>query len=165
MEHKIVFAGPSGSGKTTAIATVCGKAGEGAADGAQPSANLGYGVLDLGGGECLHLYSTSGEQRFDDILTRDAIGLILLLDNTRPDPIAEMRQSLRNHEKFIRQTKVAIGVTHFDAKETPSIDEFARAFYKTGFRAPVFQVDARQRADIVVLLQALLFLLDPAMTV
>lgn len=166
MEHKIIFTGPAGSGKTTAINTVCGKTGLGpelSAGGPQTAGGLDYGVLDLGGGESLHLYTTSGQQGFDDILTRDAIGLILLVDNSAQNPVEEMRRYLRSYEKFIRQTKVAIGVTHMDQSDTPRIDEYSRVFYNTEFRAPVFQVDARERADIVVLIQTLLYLLDPAL--
>jgi uncharacterized protein len=162
VEHKIILSGVAGSGKTAAIAAVCDLPAPVPSATGQAALPLDYGVLDLGLKESLHLYATSGQPRLDDILTRDGIGLILLVDNSRPNPFEDMWEYLRAHEKFIRQTKVVIGVTHTDVKDTPRIDEYGHQFYNAGFRAPVFEVDARQRTDIVVLIQTLLYLLDPA---
>ena len=50
---------------------------------------MDYGMIRVGPGEKVHLYGTPGQERFDfmwEILTKGGIGLVLLLDNTRPAP-------------------------------------------------------------------------------
>ena len=51
---------------------------------------MDYGLIQLDENTKIHLYGTPGQERFDfmwDILSQGSMGLILLLDNTRGNPL------------------------------------------------------------------------------
>lgn len=98
-----------------------------------------------------------------DILSTGGIGLILLLDNTRADPFQDMRFFLEAFKNFIEQTKVVIGVTQMDLSPNPTIEDYHQQLHGMGKNCPVFEVDARVRKDMTILLQALLYSLDPGL--
>ncbi|MDO8845278.1 ATP/GTP-binding protein [Methylicorpusculum sp.] len=127
---------------------------------------MDYGLIHLAGGEKIHLYGTPGQERFDfmwDILVTGGIGLILLLDNTRSDPFQDMKFFLDAFDKFIGETGVAIGVTQMDISATPTIDDYHLQLKVLGITPPVFAVDARVKNDVSLLVQSLLFTLDPGL--
>jgi signal recognition particle receptor subunit beta len=173
--YKIIFTGPVGAGKTTAIASISDlppvTTDEAATDmtlrrKSATTVALDYGVMRLEGGERLHLYGTPGQERFDfmwDILTEGGIGLVLLLDNTRDDPFRDLRFFLDAFKGFIDSTSVAIGVTQMDLSPTPHLEEYHEQLKGSGLKPPLFAVDARQRDDVSLLVQALLFSLDPVL--
>jgi signal recognition particle receptor subunit beta len=174
-QYKIIFTGPVGAGKTTAINAISDvppvKTDAAASDmtknrKASTTVAMDYGVMNLADGEKIHLYGTPGQERFDfmwDILTNGGIGLILLLDNTRADPFQDMRFFLDAFGKFINDTSVAIGVTQMDLSSKPTIDDYHSQLQGFGLKPPVFAVDAREKNDISLLVQALLFSLDPGL--
>ncbi|MDT4291477.1 ATP/GTP-binding protein [Methylomonas sp. MO1] len=174
-QYKIIFTGPVGAGKTTAINAISDvppvKTDAAASDmtknrKASTTVAMDYGVMNLAGGEKIHLYGTPGQERFDfmwDILTNGGIGLILLLDNTRADPFQDMRFFLDAFGKFINDTSVAIGVTQMDLSSTPSIEDYHVQLQGVGLKPPVFAVDAREKNDVSLLVQALLYSLDPGL--
>lgn len=174
-QYKIIFTGPVGAGKTTAINAISDvppvKTDAAASDmtknrKASTTVAMDYGVMNLAGGEKIHLYGTPGQERFDfmwDILTNGGIGLILLLDNTRADPFQDMRFFLDAFGQFINDTSVAIGVTQMDLSSTPSIEDYHAQLQGVGLKPPVFAVDAREKNDVSLLVQALLYSLDPGL--
>lgn len=171
--YKIIFTGPVGAGKTTAIGSLSDipviTTDEQASDMTQnrketTTVAMDYGLMKLDGGERIHLYGTPGQERFDfmwEILTQGGIGLILLLDNTRADPFQDMRFFLNSFDGFIKQTKLAIGVTRMDLVDGPVLAQYHAELKKLGINPPLFEVDARKRIDIVQLVEALLYSLDP----
>lgn len=171
--YKIIFTGPVGAGKTTAIGSLSDipvvTTDEQASDMTQnrkekTTVAMDYGLMKLEGGERIHLYGTPGQERFDfmwEILTQGGIGLILLLDNTRADPFQDMRFFLNSFDDFIKRTKLAIGVTRMDLADGPVLDQYHAELKKLGINPPLFEVDARKRIDIVQLVEALLYSLDP----
>ncbi|MBD9356611.1 GTP-binding protein [Methylomonas albis] len=174
-QYKIIFTGPVGAGKTTAINAISDvppvKTDAAASDmtknrKASTTVAMDYGVMNLAGGEKIHLYGTPGQERFDfmwDILTNGGIGLILLLDNTRADPFLDMKFFLDAFGKFIDDTTVAIGVTQMDLSTKPSIEDYHAHLQGFGLKPPVFAVDAREKNDVSLLVQALLYSLDPGL--
>ena len=102
MEHKIIFTGPVGAGKTTAISSISDipvvKTEASASDEvmlrkSNTTVAMDYGILNLDEGAKIHLYGTPGQERFSfmwDILTIGGVGLILMLDNARKDPLGDM---------------------------------------------------------------------------
>ncbi len=174
-DHKIIFTGPVGAGKTTAIASISDiepiRTDENASDMTQKRKSnttvaMDYGMIRLGPKEKVHLYGTPGQERFDfmwDILTKGGIGLVLLLDNTRPTPFEDMRFYIKAFKEFIEGTRLVIGVTQMDARATPTIDEYVRQLAELDVSAPIFEVDARQRADVSTLIEALLLQIDPTL--
>lgn len=174
-QYKIIFTGPVGAGKTTAINSISDlppiKTDAAASDmtkskKAATTVAMDYGVMNLPGGEKLHLYGTPGQERFDfmwDILVTGGIGLVLLLDNTRADPFVDMKFFLDAFDKFIGDTAVAIGVTQMDVSAKPTIDDYQIQLGGMGLKLPVFAVDARVRNDVSILIQSLLYSLDPGL--
>jgi len=175
--YKLIFTGPVGAGKTTAIRSISDMppvtTDALATDMTQniketTTVAMDYGSMQLEGGECLHLYGTPGQERFNfmwDILTKGGIGLILLLDNTRSDPFQDMHFFLNAFRAFIDSTHLAIGITQTDRCSTPRIEQYHKELKPTGLKVPVFEVDARQRGDVVVLVEALLFSRAPDLKV
>lgn len=174
-DHKIIFTGPVGAGKTTAIASISDiepiRTDEHASDMTQKRKSattvaMDYGMIRLGPKEKVHLYGTPGQERFDfmwDILTKGGIGLVLLLDNTRPTPFEDMRFYIKAFKEFIDGTRLVIGVTQMDARPTPTIDEYVRQLAELDVSAPIFEIDARQRTDVSTLIEALLLQIDPTL--
>lgn len=174
-QYKIIFTGPVGAGKTTAISSISDtpplKTDAAASDmtknrKSSTTVAMDYGVMNLEGGEKVHLYGTPGQERFDfmwDILTAGGIGLILLLDNTRADPFQDMRFFLEAFDKFIGSTAVAIGVTQMDVSNKPTIADYHQQLQAMSLKPPVFAVDAREYNDVSLLVQALLYSLDPGL--
>ena len=174
-QYKIIFTGPVGAGKTTAIHSISDvapiKTDASASDmtksrKASTTVAMDYGIMNLAGGEKLHLYGTPGQERFDfmwDILTTGGIGLILLLDNSRADPFQDMRFFLNTFDKFIADTSVAIGVTQMDLSKKPAIADYHNQLHTLGLKPPVFAVDAREKSDVSLLVQSLLYSLDPGL--
>lgn len=174
-QYKIIFTGPVGAGKTTAINSISDiapiKTDASASDmtktrKSSTTVALDYGVMNLPDGEKLHLYGTPGQERFDfmwDILINGGIGLVLLLDNTRVDPFVDMKFFLDTFDKFIVDTAVAIGVTQMDISDKPTIDDYQVHLQSHGLKFPIFSVDAREKSDVSLLIQALLYSLDPGL--
>jgi len=173
--HKIIFTGPVGSGKTTAIASMSDvdivSTNEQATDmtkeiKASTTVAMDYGIMKLTGDERLHLYGTPGQERFNfmwDILVKGGIGLVLLINNNRPDPFKDMRFFLDSFSEFISHSRVAIGVTRMDEAMRPRIKDYHKELRDHEKKFPVFEVDARERADISLLIEALLYSLDPGL--
>lgn len=171
--YKIIFTGPVGAGKTTAIESISDiapiKTDASASDMTKTKKSsttvaMDYGIMNLTGGEKIHLYGTPGQERFDfmwDILTTGGIGLILLLDNTRADPFQDMKFFLDSFQQFIAETNVAIGVTQMDLSNKPTINDYHSQLRAMGIKPPVFSVDARVKNDVSLLVQSLLYSLDP----
>ena len=174
-QYKIIFTGPVGAGKTTAIESISDvppiKTDASASDmtksrKAATTVAMDYGIMNLDGGEKIHLYGTPGQERFDfmwDILVNGGIGLILLLDNTRADPFKDMRFFLDSFKKFIAETNVAIGVTQMDISSKPTIADYHAQFQILNLKPPIFAVDARVKNDVSLLVQSLLYSLDPGL--
>lgn len=173
--YKIIFTGPVGAGKTTAIASISDiepfQTEEFASDEtkkmkANTTVALDYGLIKLEDGECIHLYGTPGQERFDfmwDILTEGGIGLILLLNNNNPDPVKDLEFYLNAFKDFISETSIAIGVTRMDDQPRPNLDDYHKVLEKHQLICPVFEVDARNAKDIIMLTMALLYSLDPGL--
>lgn len=173
MEHKIIFAGPVGAGKTTAINTISdipvvqteAKASdEVALRKANTTVAMDYGTMNLDGGAKIHLYGTPGQERFSfmwEILTLGGLGLVLLIDNAREDPLADLEFYLKAFSRFIGKSALVIGVTRMDDKPRPGLYSFHTKLKELGVQAPVFEVDTREREDVKVMLMGLLAKLDP----
>lgn len=177
MENKIVFAGPVGSGKTTAIGSVSdilvvGTEAKASDEVAQRKTSttvaMDYGILNLDGGQKVHLYGTPGQDRFDfmwEILGEGAMGFVILIDSARPDPLADLEVYLKAFSKSITKCGDAavIGVTRTELNpEVDLLDLFNERLSALKLNIPVFEVDGRKREDVKQMLLALLTLLDPS---
>lgn len=173
-EYKIIITGPMGAGKTTAIAAVSeipvvstDVANTAKKDSAKATTTVAmdYGELSLGEGDTLRLYGTPGQKRFDfmwKILAKGALGLIVLVDNARPDPVSDLDMYLDNFAELIADTGVVIGVTRMDLSPTPSMDAYHQALRRRGAHYPVMALDARKKQEVVIVLDTLLSILETA---
>jgi signal recognition particle receptor subunit beta len=173
---KIVFTGPVGVGKTTAIGAISDinpiTTDETASDMASArkghghtTVALDYGLIELDAGNKVHLFGTPGQERFDfmwDILTRGGLGLILLMDNSRPNPFQDLRFFVNAFAEFIKRGPMVVGITKMDLQRTPAVPEYCEYLKGMGYRSvPVFEVDGRSKEDVKTLVMTLLFYLDP----
>lgn len=172
---KIIFAGPVGAGKTTAIASISDEppvvTDATASDmtqkrKSQTTVAFDYGTINLDSKEKIHLYGTPGQQRFDfmwDILSNNALGLVLLLDHMGKDPLRDMMFFLNAFDDLIQNSALAIGITKTDQSSSSNLDSYNVKLREHKYKAAVFEVDARVYKDISMLVQALLFSIDPGL--
>lgn len=170
-EHKILFTGTTGAGKTTAIGAVSEieplstevRNTDSAVTKAMTTAGLDYGELTIGGGEKLRLYGTPGQKRFDfmwKILSRGALGLVILIDNTRPDPLADLDVYLRGFSELIAEAGCVVGVGRMQTHPEPGIEAFSARLEAGGALCPVLPLDVRNREEVVQLLELLMLQLE-----
>ena len=169
---KFIFTGPPGAGKTTAIATISEfppvSTDVFSTDGLSKlkdttTVAMDFGQITLENGQKIGLYGTPGQRRFKfmwDILIQGGLGLIVLIDNRRPEPLKDLSMYLDNFAEFIEQTDAVIGVTCMDMKDTPTLDEYQDFLKERGQIYPAFAVDARNKDDVLFLLNTLLTCLE-----
>lgn len=173
IDHKIIFTGPVGAGKTTAIESISDiemvRTDARATDMTtrrKPATTVAmdYGLIRLGRNEVVHLYGTPGQDRFDfmwEILQEGALGLVILVDNARPDPLGDLHRFLDAYAAFIASSAVAVGITRTDVAAEPRRRAYVDSLAERGLHCPIFTVDARDHRDVSLLLQSLLYCLDP----
>ncbi|MDB5802995.1 MAG: GTP-binding protein [Betaproteobacteria bacterium] len=167
MEPKIVFTGPPGAGKTTAIAAISDTApivtdvanhDTGLAK-ARTTVGMDYGTVALEGGEQVRLFGTPGQERFDflwPILVKDALGLAILIDNSRPDPVADLRVFLKSLGPVLSKLACVVGVGRLDTHPRPGLEDFIDELAAAGRMFPVLPVDVRKREDVLMLVELML---------
>lgn len=179
MEWSILFAGPVGAGKTQAIRTisdidVVGTEADATDETAQlkesTTVAMDMGVMYLDGGDKVRLYGAPGQVRFDfmwDILLEQARGLVILIDHSRPDPVADLQFYLRQLSDRMgsRPIPVVVGVTHMDLGASSDLTPYRESLSQqaagvVGSAFPVLEVDARCGRDVKTLLLALTSMLD-----
>lgn len=127
---------------------------------------LDYGILSLDNGDRIRLFGTPGQARFDflwQILVNKALGLVILTDNSRPDPLADLRMFLDGFATQLENVPCVIGVGRLDTHPQPSLDDYADVLEARGQVFPLLQVDVRQRADVVLLIDTLLGQIEAGM--
>ncbi len=84
-----------------------------------------------------------------------------MLDNTRTNPFQDMSFYVNAFKSFIEDTQLVIGVTRMDESRIPGLDRYHAHAESLGFTVPIFEVDAREKRDVSLLVQALLYSIDP----
>lgn len=165
---KILIVGSVGSGKTTAVSTL--SQGHSISTEATPSDHtqlhkkattvaMDFGCVALNEDTQLHIYGAPGQRRFDfmnEILIRNAMGLIILVSNKTSNPLNELGYYLDANADYLARHQAVIGVTHNDLNATPSLNEYRRFIQARGESWPVVKVDARKPDDMLRLVETLL---------
>lgn len=170
-EHKILFTGTMGAGKTTAISVISDippvvtdvQNNDLSVDKQTTTVGLDYGEVSLGSGERLRLYGTPGQQRFAfmwQVLAQGALGLVILVDNSRPAPLEDVQIYLTNFADLIKETACVIGVGRLDSHASPDLDDYADTLMQQGLIIPVVACDVRDREQVLLLLDLLLMQLE-----
>jgi len=168
-DFKIVFTGTPGAGKTTAIAALSDtppvstevQNTDAGLHKARTTVGLDFGQVDLGDGQCVRLFGTPGQARFEfmwRIVATDAAGLVFLIDNSRPDPLADFAAFLDAWRDLLPQMSCVAGIGRTEACTRPSVDEHADLLAARGLVFPVVAVDVRRRDDVLMLVDLVLAL-------
>lgn len=171
--YKLVFTGPVGAGKTTAVQslsdidvvhTEATTSDEVRDLKRTTTVAMDYGLMRLDNGDQVRLYGTPGQKRFDfmwDILTEDALGLVLMLRGNAPDPVADLRTYVHEFRSFIDRTSLVVGITHTDNGGWQVRQAVSRAMRALDLPATAMETDARNRTHMALLVQALVHDIDP----
>lgn len=136
-EFKIVITGPRGAGKATA------------------SRSIGEGIAVP--------MSLDGSGRALDGLppaAAGALGLIVLVDNSQTDPIAQVAWHLRVLAGPIGPLPTVVGVGRLETHPSPGVEAYCAGLEAAGWRVPVIDVDVRREADVRLLLSVLVGLAE-----
>lgn len=156
-----------GAGKTTAIRAISDiepivtdvANHDRSVDKERTTVGLDYGMLSLDNGDRIRLFGTPGQSRFDfmwQILVRKALGLVILTDNSRPDPLADLVMFLEGFASSLERVPCVIGVGRLDTHPHVTLEQYADVLEARGMVFPILAVDVRQRADVVLLIDTLL---------
>lgn len=169
---KIVFTGTMGAGKTQAItslsdiavvSTEAKNTDAGVHRKGQTTVGMDYGELVLEGGERIGLCGTPGQARFSfvwPVLCQGALGVVLLIDHSSKDPLGELRFFLETYSQFYDGC-IVVGVTHTDiAVEGRSPDIYQDWLIEMGSTLPCFEVDMRERDDVLLLVETIIASLE-----
>lgn len=174
--YKIIFTGPVGAGKTTAISSISDvptiQTEEAASDEIKQikdstTVALDYGAIILKDQTRIHLYGTPGQKRFDfmwDILTNGGIGLLLLIDGSDKEALDNLKFFLKSFQKFIDETSVVVGITKQDDGKCYDIESYTQIINQGQPVIPIFEIDARNKNDIALMVETLLYTIDPKLT-
>lgn len=169
-EHVILFAGPMGAGKTTAIralsdievvSTEADNTERARIDKPTTTVALDYGEIAVSDEEKVRLYGIPGQRRFSfmwSILQERAVGMILLVDATAPDPVGDLLEYLDEFAPLRDRGAVVIVVSRTDLSGAASVADVHRglAARRPGLTLPVLAVDPRQAAHVRLALMSLI---------
>lgn len=168
---KIVFSGPMGAGKTQAIASLSDipvvstevkNTDTHINSKALTTVGMDYGELTLEGGTSIGLYGTPGQERFNfiwPILSQGALGVIILIDHSAQDPIADLANYLETFSK-IYDGRIVIGVSQVDKMPEREFAIYRDWLATQQKNLPVFPVDMRKREDVLLLVDTIIASLE-----
>lgn len=173
-EHKILFTGPMGAGKTTAIGTVSETPPvvtdvvntDASHQKSHTTVGLDFGQLSLPNGDRIRLFGTPGQTRFDflwKILVKNALGLIILVDHSRPDPLQDLRIYLDGFSDELKELPCVVGVGRLAENASVGLEDYLDEIARYDLVLPVLEVDARRRDDVVLLIDTLLAQLEASL--
>lgn len=166
-EYKLVFTGTTGAGKTTAISAISEIAPintdvenhDDSFSKSHTTVGFDYGLINLANGDRVRLFGTPGQTRFDfmwKILVKDAFGLIILIDNSRPEPLSDLDIYLNGFSQELHKIPCVIGVGRTETFQPPSIDDYSVRLAHYGLIFPVVAVDVRNISDVLTLIDLLM---------
>jgi len=90
------------------------------------------------------------------ILATDALGLVILIDNSRPEPLDDLAIYLDAYQDLLPSMNCAVGIGRTLECPLPTIDDFCDMLAARGLVFPVLSVDVRQRDDVLMLVDTVL---------
>lgn len=168
---KIVFSGPMGAGKTQAISSISDisvvstevqNTDLDAHSKSLTTVGMDYGELSLGEGVTVGLYGTPGQQRFDfiwSILVQGALGVIILIDHSAKDSVADMERYLAIFDE-IYQGRIVVGVSQIDKNPERGFEVYRQWQRDHERNFPIFPVDMRKKEDVLLLVDTIITALE-----
>lgn len=169
--YKLIIAGPVGVGKTEAVRALSDTGvvttEELASDDVKhlkktTTVAMDYGVMKLATGEQVRLYGTPGQKRFDfmwEILSENALGLVLLLSAKEKDPVAHLHDYLDSFMPLIESSALVVGITHAEQMAWDLHGRLSDALVERGVVANVSVVDARNKEQMQQLVCSLIYMI------
>lgn len=167
-ESAILFAGPRGAGKATAIASVSdtpviatpmdGDATGNPALDVAPDA-LVFGQMILPEGKAIRLCGVPDRDITDvrRIPGLRAQGLVLLIDGSARDPVLALERFLDRFADICREGSAVIGITRTDLRAGGvNLRRYRQCVRHRRRMIPIYEIDARDRVQMLVLLAALI---------
>jgi signal recognition particle receptor subunit beta len=177
---KIVFFGSVGAGKTTAIRAIseveCINTDASTSDSTSErkgttTVAMDYGYVTSATNQRVHCYGTPGQERFQFMweiiasqLAPDCSGQILFLDNSRKYPQQDLNFYTQHFRHLLGHKPLIIAVTKSDIDASPTQSQYKGWLEDLDIDAPVYFIDAREKYDILFLLDELIPEFEPART-
>lgn len=168
---KIVFSGPMGAGKTQAISSLSDipvVSTEVMNTDLDTNAKLlttvgmDYGELTIDGGASIGLYGTPGQERFNfiwPILSQGALGVVILIDHSAADPVADLAHYLKTFDG-IYDGRIVLGISQVDKMPEREFSIYRDYLAGIGRNLPLFPVDMRKREDVLLLVESIIASLE-----
>ncbi|MCG2573255.1 ATP/GTP-binding protein [Acinetobacter sp. ME22] len=165
-KYKIVFGGSMGSGKSSAIqslsdipviSTEAINTDLKSHQKALTTVGIDYGEVILEDESTIGLYGTPGQERFNfmwPILCRGAIGSIILIDHSKPDRLKDLEFYIQNFKNYTNN--LVIGISHTDLYQEQLLKIYRDYMQLHHCYYPIFIVDAREKTDILMLVETLI---------
>ncbi len=169
---KFIFTGTPGVGKTTAISMISEfdpvvtdvlTTDELSEQKEQTTVAMDFGEITLDDDEKIRLYGTPGQRRFKfmwEILIDGGLGLVILIDNSRSNPLEDLNIYLENFRDFIHDAGAVVGVTRMQTHPDPDLDQYYAELERLDLDLPVLDIDVREKDDVIMLLDALMAVSD-----
>lgn len=173
-ELKFIITGTAGVGKTTAITALSDippistdaiATDELAAVKSTTTTAFDFGEIILDAETHVRIYGTPGQERFRhmwEILAKGALGLIILIDHTRPEPVEDLKIYLNNFSTLADETGVVVGITRVETLSDEETDKYYAALEEMNRMCPVMIVDPRSKNDMVMIMDALMSCVEHA---
>ncbi|MDO5651992.1 MAG: ATP/GTP-binding protein [Moraxella sp.] len=168
---KIVFSGPMGAGKTQAIASLSDvpvvstevmNTDLDANAKLLTTVGMDYGELSMEGGASIGLYGTPGQERFNfiwPILSQGALGVVILIDHSAADPVADLAHYLKTFDG-IYDGRIVIGISQVDRMPEREFSMYRDWLVQNGRNLPLFPVDMRKKEDVLLLVESIIASLE-----
>ncbi len=171
-ELKLLFAGAMGAGKTTAIraiseippiSTEASNSDHAECPKDETTVAMDYGEITLATGEKLRLYGAPGQPRFQfmwPILAAGALGAVVLIDNSRPDPLGDLELYVDAFRALAEAGAAVVGVGRMDSFPQPTLEAYVERLATLDVVVPVMPADVRRRDDVLGILETLLLQIE-----
>ena len=95
-----------------------------------------------------------------EVLAKGALGLIILVDNSRSLPLSDLGIYLDSFKTFIDESAAVIVVTRTDMSLEPGLEAYHRFLEDRDEFYPVVIADMRQQEDVLGVIEILLSSLE-----
>lgn len=168
LKNRLLITGSPGSGKSSAIRAISDivpkvsniyeNAPHLAPDGLA-SVMLDYGETFIDEDHRLEIYAIPGQRRFQFMwrtLAKQAMGMIIMIDNRRPNPINDLHIYLDNFSELLNPRSIVVGVNYYDIPGGPRLEGYVSASRARGYLLPMLAIDPRKKDESLYLLSTLL---------
>ena len=124
---------------------------------------LDYGEIFLNEDRVLELYAAPGQKRFKYIwknLARRSVGLIILIDNRRSNPINDLDIYLDNFSTLVDADSIIIGINYSNTQGGMNLYDFNDHLEEKELNIPVIPINPCNRHDNLYALSILLSGID-----